>query len=116
MTRTTTIRFLKILLALSIVGIISGYAIWRSMNYARGPEIDIYTPTDGFTATTSTVAIVGRAQRVNNLLLNGKSISVDEQGNFNETIIIFPGINIVTLEAHDRFERETVKRLKLVGY
>ncbi|MEK9177837.1 MAG: hypothetical protein AAB777_01810, partial [Patescibacteria group bacterium] len=80
-----------------------------------GPEIDIFNPEDGCTATTSTITIIGQAQRVNSLSLNGKSISVDEQGNFKEEIIVFPGINIITLRAVDRFQRDVKKQLNIVG-
>ncbi len=115
MTRTTTIKFLRLLIVVLVVVIVVGYAIWRSLNYTRGPEIDIFAPADNYTATTSTITIIGQAQRINSISLNGKAISVDEQGNFKEEIIVFPGINIITLEAIDRFQRDTKKQLKIVG-
>lgn len=115
MTRTTIQRLLKIASATAITIIIVFYAIWRSLNYTRGPEINIFTPSDNFAATTSTITIIGQVERVNSLSLNGKIISVDEQGNFSETIIVFPGMNIITLEAIDRFQRGAKKQLKIVG-
>ncbi len=111
-----TIRFLQALIIILAIFVVIGYATWRSLNYARGPEIDIFFPQDWHTATTSTISIFGRVQRVNDLYLNGKAITVNEQGNFNEKIIVFPGVNIITFDAHDRFERETSKQLKIVGF
>jgi hypothetical protein len=115
LTRTTILRLFKVLVAAAVIIIIAAYAIGRSDNYARGPEIDISAPTNGYAATTSTIEIIGRALRVNSLSLNGKQISVDERGKFDEIIIVFPGINFVKLEARDRFGRAVSKQLQIMG-
>ena len=115
LTRTTTARLLKVIGIILLAGIIITYAIWRSLNYARGPEINVTEPANGVSVDSSTVLIRGQALRANDITLDGKSISVDEQGHFNEIIILFPGMNIVTLEAHDQFERTTKKVIYLVG-
>ncbi len=113
--RTKTLRFIR-LSVIALFGIvIVAYAIWRSLNYARGPVIDIYQPTNGSSVASSTVKIIGRASRVNSLTLNGKTVFIDEAGNFSETLIVFPGVNILTFDAHDQFGRETEKDLELVG-
>jgi hypothetical protein len=110
-----TIRLLRALIILFVIIVVLGYAIWRSENYVRGPEINIFVPVDNYATTTSTIVIEGQVERVNSLYLNGKSVSVDEQGNFKEEIIIFPGVNTITIEAHDRFQRITKKQLKIAG-
>jgi len=115
MTRSTTIRLSKILIIIIAIILIVGYAIWRSENYAKGPQINIFSPINGSATTSSTISIIGQAERVNSLSLNGKAISTDEAGNFTEKIILFSGINIITLEAKDRFQRGTKEQLKIVG-
>jgi hypothetical protein len=72
-------------------------------------------PSDFATISSSTIKIQGKAERVKNLILNGRSISVDELGNFKEDLVVFPGLNIVTLEAHDQFGREINKQIRLYG-
>lgn len=113
--RTATIRLFR----LSLIGfgiiIIVIYAIWRSLNYISGPSIDIFQPIDGSAISSTTVTIIGRANRVNSLLLNGKTIFIDEAGNFTETIIVFPGLNVVTFTAKDQFGRTDTEQLQLVG-
>ena len=113
--RTKTLRMIRIAVIGIFAVIIIAYAIWRSLNYARGPEIDISEPTDGTSATSSTLMIRGRVLRVNSLSLNGNPISVDQQGDFNETIVVFPGINILSLTGQDRFGRSARKELEIVG-
>lgn len=115
LTRTSYIRLLRIIVAAVVILIIVIYAIWRSLNYARGPAITVTSPTNGSSADSETVEIIGRVERANNLTMNGQSISVDQQGNFDQTVIIFPGTNKITFEASDQFGRSIQKELDLVG-
>ena len=113
--RTNNLRFAKIIGVIIIIGIIVIYTITRSLNYARGPEIYIFSPTNGLIATTSTIVISGRVLRVNKISLNGKSILIDENGYWKETLIIFSGLNKITVTAEDQFGRNVSKELDLVG-
>lgn len=115
LTRTTTLRLLKIAIIAVVAIIIIAYAIARSLNYARGPKIDITTPTNGQVITSSTTDIVGSIERAKNLTINGSATSIDEQGNFKQTIVVFPGINRLTLRATDQFDRNTETDIVIVG-
>ena len=115
LTRTTLLRIIKIAVGLILAGLIIAYAIWGSLNYARGPVIDIISPANESAVDSTTVVIKGRVDRVNDVSLNGDPLSIDQQGNFIETVIIFPGMNELTFTAHDQFNRTTVKELDLVG-
>ena len=115
LTRTAIVRLLRYFVVLVLIVGIVVYAISRSLNYARGPEIVIRSPQNGSSIDAVTTLIVGQAVRVNSLSLNGSPISVDQQGNFSESVVLFPGENIITLSAKDQFGRSTEKRLILVG-
>ncbi|MEN9524465.1 MAG: hypothetical protein RL536_534 [Candidatus Parcubacteria bacterium] len=112
-TRTTFIRILKIGSAVLIILVIIAYALWRSLAYARGPHINIIEPVDGASISASTTVIRGNVERANNITLNGRTVTIDELGNFSEIIIVFPGINIITLDAKDQFERMVETQLRL---
>lgn len=114
-TRTSFLRLLKIGSAVLIILIIIAYALWRSLAYARGPHITIIEPLDGASISATTTIVRGSVERANNITLNGRAITIDEKGNFNETIIVFPGSNIITLEARDQFERRVEMELRLFG-
>lgn len=114
-TRTTVIRSFRAMGVVIAICIIVAYAIWRSLNYARGPMIVVFEPKNGSSIASSTVIVSGRAERVNRLSVNGQAISVDERGAFKERIVIFPGLNKLTLSADDQFGRSTKLTLDLVG-
>lgn len=100
------------LLALGIL-VIAGYAIWRSLNYARGPGIVLSEPASRTTTSETLLHLRGKAVRAVAVLLNGKLISVDEAGTFDETVILFPGLNTWELEAKDQFGRSNTTRLDI---
>ena len=112
-TRTQLIRNLKIGIIVLAALIIASYGAWRSLDYARGPAITIFQPVNGSAMSSSTMDIIGRADRINSLTINGQAISLDEQGNFKETVIVFPGVNMITLSASDQFGRATEKLLEV---
>jgi hypothetical protein len=114
-TRTSSIRLIKVVLSVIILLLIVGYAVWRSFDYARGPQITITEPTDWASISASTTPISGRVERAHDIYMNGMPLFIDEQGNFKETIIIFPGMNIITFTAHDQFERTVERQLRLTG-
>jgi hypothetical protein len=114
-TRSSLQRLIKILLALVLGAIIITYAIWRSLNYARGPEIVIFEPANGSATASSTIVIRGQALRINNLTVNGMPLFISEDGHFGNVIIVFPGTNRITIAGRDQFGRETSTLLEIVG-
>jgi hypothetical protein len=115
LTRTALLRTLKIAGAIIAIALIIGYAVWRSLNYVRGPDLFILEPQNGSAISSSTVIIRGRAERVNHLTLNGRVIPITEQGEFGQVLIVFPGLNIISFVASDQFGRSVTSELQLFG-
>lgn len=113
--RTSTLRLIRYSLIGLIALIIALYALSRSLNYIHGPQIEIFQPLNGSAISSTTATIIGKALRINSLSLNGKTVFIDESGNFQETILIFPGVNMITLTAKDQFGRTVNNQLELVG-
>jgi hypothetical protein len=113
--RTQNLRLIKTTGILILAFIIVIFAIFRSFNYISGPGLEIYSPINGANIESSTVRIIGQASRINKITLNGNPITIDEQGNWSETLIIFPGLNTITIEAQDQFGRTNKKQLNIVG-
>ena len=113
--RTQNLRLLKISGVLFLAFIIIIFSVFRSLNYLRGPGLEIYYPINGSVVSSPTIKISGQATRITKITLNGRAITIDEQGNWQETLIIFPGINIIKIEAQDQFGRTVSKQLDIVG-
>lgn len=113
--RTGILRIIRLSVIAVVALLIVAYAVWRSLNYARGPEIDISEPLSGSSIHSSTALIRGRAVRVNGLSLNGNPLSISETGDFSVSVVIFPGINVETFRGSDQFGRNMEKQVIILG-
>jgi len=90
------------------------YAFFRSKDLIFGVKIKNVNITDGSKITTSTINITGTAKNAVDLTLDGREISVDQQGNFNETIALLPGYNVIDIKAQDKFGHVDEKNYKVM--
>lgn len=79
------------------------YAIFVSKDLIFGVKLKDINLTDGVTVTEDTIKVTGNARNAIKLTLNGREISVDQQGNFDETIALLSGYNIISIRAQDKF-------------
>ena len=71
--------------------------------------------SDGATITDSIMQVTGSARNAIKLIMDGREISVDQSGNFNETIALLPGYNIINIKAQDKFGYVDEKNFRLIG-
>ncbi|MCK5027054.1 MAG: hypothetical protein KAS07_01405 [Candidatus Pacebacteria bacterium] len=106
---------LNILLIVVISTTILGYAYFRTQAYLQGPQVTIDHPQNGATITKDPlISILGTTERVSDIHLNGRKISINMDGNFSEHLLLYPGYNIITVEAADRFKKTIQKRLEII--
>ena len=91
------------------------YAIFISKDLIFGIKITEVNLSDGAVLTDNIVKLTGNARNAIKLTLNGREISIDQEGNFNETIALLPGYNIVTIKAQDKFGYMDEKNFRLIG-
>lgn len=95
------------------------YAFFRSKDLIFGVKIKNVNlnglPAEtGTTITNNIVNVTGNAKNAINLTLDGREISVDELGNFNETIALLLGYNIIDIRAQDKFGDTDEKNYKII--
>jgi hypothetical protein len=69
---------------------------------------------NGATVTSSIMEVTGTAKNAIFLSLDGREISIDQAGDFDETIALLPGYNIINLEARDKFGHTDEKNYQLI--
>jgi len=92
---------------------ILGYSYFQARKLIGGPSLVIESPQNGATLTESLVDIRGTARNVKEVSLNDRPIFTDEEGHFEEKLLVPPGYTIITLKAEDRFGRKTNRSLEL---
>ncbi len=90
------------------------FAFFRSRDLAFGVKIKNVNIVDGAKMTESVMEVKGNARNATNLVLNGREISIDQAGNFDETIALLPGYNIIGIKAQDKFGYVDKKNYKLM--
>jgi len=106
--------FLKMLVLIIVVSVIGSYAYDRTREFVAGPSIVISSPLDGAVLDSPYVKITGEAQNISHIVLNGRQIFTNEAGVFDEPLLLYPGYNIISVQAKDRFDRTVEKRTRLM--
>ncbi len=96
------------------VGTIVAYGLYQSRGILSGPIVSVTTPQNGETVFEPLVQVAGSAPRVKDLTLNGRSIFIDMEGNFDERLLLLPGYNIIELTARDVGGKEARHTIELV--
>jgi hypothetical protein len=95
--------------------LIATFAFWGSKDLIFGVKIRDVNIIDGSTVTNSVMNITGNAKNAINLILNGREISIDQGGNFTETIALLPGYNIINIKAKDKFGYVDEKNYQIIN-
>ncbi len=107
-------KILKIVsLSVFLIFIVT-YTFFRSRDLIFGVKIKDVNIMDGAKVTDSVQKITGNARNAVNLTINDRIISIDQEGNFNETIVLLSGYNIISIEAKDEFGNTDQKDYKLI--
>ena len=106
-------KILKLGLGILFACVIVGYGLFRFYDYLAGPEIILISPYNGQTATSSVVIVQGKVVDAVYLSIDGSIVSPDENGSFEDTLLLPQGLSILTLEAKDRFGATIIKNIQL---
>ena len=90
------------------------FAFVNSMDLMFGVKIKNVNIVDGSKVTDSVIEVTGNAKNAVDITLNGREISIDRAGNFNETIALSSGYNIITIKAVDKFGKSDEKDYQLI--
>jgi hypothetical protein len=92
--------------------LIVGYAYYEARGVLYGPRITV--PLGVIESSDQFVAIQGKAERIAELSMNGRPISVTEDGVFNEPYLLAPGLNRIMLDATDRYGRSSQEMVQII--
>jgi hypothetical protein len=90
------------------------YGFSRSKDLIFGVKIRNVNLVDGATMHDSVIPVTGNAKNAVKITLNGREISISQQGDFEETIALLSGYNIISIEAEDKFGLRDEKNYKLM--
>jgi len=107
-------KILQIVILSAFFLLIAIYSIFRSHYLIVGVQIKDVNIQDGSKLNTNVVELTGNAKNAIDLTLNGREISINQNGDFNETFALLPGYNIINITAKDKFGYVDEKNYRLI--
>jgi hypothetical protein len=90
------------------------YILFQARFLILGPRIFVTTPVDNQSLSDPVIVVSGRVENVVSLTLDDRAIYPDQSGVWQDKLLAGPGLNIIKLDAKDRFGRETETLLHVV--
>jgi len=91
--------------------ILIGYGYFEARGLLFGPRIDIGSPVT--VSHEQFVHIQGTTEHIASLSMNGRAISVTQNGAFDEPYLLAPGSNRIVLSAKDKYGNTASKALDI---
>ena len=100
----TFARLLRIFAGFLLGVFVLTYVLFQARNLLLGPSV-ILEKEPILVYGERTIILEGIARNIVSLNLNGREIHTDENGLFNEQLVLENGYTIMTLRAQDRYGR-----------
>lgn len=90
---------------------IVGFIIFQYRSAFLDPSLEIYSPKEGESISSSTVRVNGKTEVNSTVFVNEFPVTVGANGAFNKIITVFPGKTSITIKTVNQFGKETTKRI-----
>lgn len=85
-----------------LIFILIGYLVWQVKKIVDPPELIIYSPQDGLITNEIQLPVTGLTDKGAFISLNGKEITHDEEGKFEEILDLQEGVNTISITARKK--------------
>ena len=89
------------------------YLYLQVNNFVSTPRLVIIKPTDGTAADGSSTHVVGLAEKDALVTINDQPVLVNEKGEFSEDVGLKDGLNVISVKAKNKFNKETTQAVSV---
>jgi cytoskeletal protein RodZ len=89
-----------------------GYLLFQYRDAFLNPPLKITSPKEGV-ISSSQIKVAGTTDPNSTVYVNKNAVSVDNDGNFEKVINVFPGKSTIIIKAVNKFNKETEKDLQI---
>ncbi len=100
--------FIRNFALISFVFLFIVYIGWQIHGIITPPKLIVYSPIEGQVSNRAETTVQGETDRESQLEVNGKEIKVNEQGKFNDVILLSNGVNTITLSTTKKHGKTTI--------
>lgn len=88
-----------------VAGLIS-YLGWQVLHFFQPPKLVLTQPAVDLSTGSSSLLFVGETEPEVAVTINGQTVEIDEQGKFEETVDLQPGLNVLKVAAKRKRSQE----------
>ncbi len=85
-----------------------GYLFYKTVVITSPPFIVVYEPADNNIVATPVIMVRGKTDPLVNVKINGQSVSLEADGQFNQELVLGTGVNVIKISGAKRYSRERV--------
>lgn len=101
------------LLAVVVLGI-AGYFAFELKTIVAPPDIALAAPKDGMVTAERSITVEGKTESEVSLRINGKPVSIDNRGNFKDTLELQEGLNLITVVGAKKHSKEMMVTRRVI--
>jgi cytoskeletal protein RodZ len=107
-------KFIAIALSILFLLGILGYIGFQIYQFQNPPTITILSPDNEESVTEKEISVIGSVDTNSSLFINDQPVEIGTEGNFNHTVTLNPGVNIITILAKkNNSTQESVETVKV---
>ncbi len=85
-----------------------GYLGWQVRHIVEPPDMVLHNPPNGFVTTDSTLMVQGETNKEVSIKINGKDVTNNGSGQFEERLDLSPGVNTITIAAKRKYGKSKI--------
>lgn len=101
-----------VLLAVIVILFFIGYLLFQYRDAFLNPPLEITSPKAG-TVLSSQIKITGKTDPNTTVYVDKNVVAVDQDGNFQKVINVFPGETTITVRVVNKFSKQTQKSVEI---
>jgi cytoskeletal protein RodZ len=101
-----------VLLAAIVLLFFIGYLVFQYRDAFLNPPLEITSPKEGI-ILSSQIKVTGKTDSNCTIYIDKDAVTVDQSGNFEKVINVFPGKVTITVKAINKFSKETERKVQI---
>jgi transcriptional regulator with XRE-family HTH domain len=101
------------LLIVLITFIFTGYILFQYRYAFLNPPLTIISPQDKQVISKSEVKVIGKTDPNAIVYVEKNAVPVEQNGNFQKTLSVFPGIMVIDIKVINKFSKETDRKIQI---
>jgi cytoskeletal protein RodZ len=107
-------RFVQILVLVFLAVSVLGYMGYEIRAMTAPPQLNIFSPTDGFSTHDATIVVSGISEKDASVKINGVVVLLSKDGLFETEIALERGLNVITVQSAKRYSKTAYEYRRVI--